>query len=79
LPHAHTPQSFLSTTLQVSMKQITLSLVWLTVRIDLIPTVRERGQTSTRTVPSSELRTSLRARLGPHLLKDIGEDVSRRD
>jgi hypothetical protein len=77
--HASTPQSFHPTTLQVSMKQITLSLVWLTVRIDLIPTVRERGQISRKTFPPSELQTSLRARLSPHLLKDIGEDVSGRD
>ena len=61
------------------MKQITLSLGWLTVRIDLIPTVRERGQTSRKTRPHSELPVSLRARLSPHLLKDIGEDVSGRD
>jgi hypothetical protein len=65
--------------LQVSMKQITLSLVWLTVRIDLIPTVRERGQTSRKSLVHSELQSSLRARLSPHLLKDIGEDVSGRD
>lgn len=61
------------------MKQITLSFVWLTVRIDLIPTVRERGQSSRKTFPPSELQTFLRARLSPHLLKDIGEDVSGRD
>ncbi|QRM27852.1 hypothetical protein [Microvirga sp. VF16] len=61
------------------MKQITLSLVWLTIRIDLIPTVRERGQTSAKTSPSSEVLASLRARLSPHLLKDIGEDASGRD
>jgi hypothetical protein len=61
------------------MKQITLSLVWLTVRIDLIPTARGRGRTSAKPLPPSELQASLRARLSPHLLKDIGEDVSRRD
>ena len=61
------------------MKQITLSLVWLTVRIDLIPTVRERGRTSARPLPPSELQASLHARLSPHLLRDIGEDVSARD
>jgi hypothetical protein len=79
LSHALTPQSFHSTTLQVSMKQITLSLVWLIVRIDLIPTVRERGQTRAKTSPPVELLASLRARLGPHLLKDIGDDASGRD
>jgi hypothetical protein len=79
LSHAPTPQSFHPTTLQVSMKQITLSLVWLTVRIDLIPTARGRGQTSAKPLPPSELQASLRARLSPHLLKDIGEDVSGRD
>lgn len=61
------------------MKQFTLSLVWLTIRIDLIPTVRERGQTSARTQAPSELQASLHARLSAHLLKDIGEDVSGRD
>ncbi len=61
------------------MKQITLSLVWLTVRIDLIPNVRERGPVPRKTHPPSELRASLRARLSPHLLRDIGEDVSGRD
>lgn len=61
------------------MKQITLSLVWLTVRIDLIPVVRERARQPSRSIPPSELPTSLRARLSPHLLKDIGEDVSGRD
>ncbi|EIM24729.1 hypothetical protein [Microvirga lotononidis] len=61
------------------MKQITLSLVWLTVRIDLIPTVRERSHTPTKSPARSELQSSLRARLSPHLLKDIGEDVSGRD
>ena len=61
------------------MKQITLSLVWLTVRIDLIPTVRERGRTSSKISTGSELQSCLRARLSPHLLKDIGEDRSGRD
>jgi hypothetical protein len=61
------------------MKQITLSLVWLTVRIDLIPAVRESGQKPQKSLPPSELPASLRARLGPRLLKDIGEDVSGRD
>ena len=61
------------------MKQITLSLVWLTVRIDLIPAVRERGHKSLKSFPPSELPASLRARLSTHLLKDIGEDISGRD
>jgi len=61
------------------MKQITLSLVWLTVRIDLIPVARERGRKPLKSLPPSELPVSLRARLGPYLLKDIGEDVSERD
>ena len=65
--------------LQVPMKQITLPLVWLTVRIDLIPTVRERGRKPLKSLPPSELPASLRARLSPHLLKDIGDDVSGRD
>jgi hypothetical protein len=60
------------------MKQITLSLVWLTVRIDLIP-VRERERKSLKSLTPSELPASLRERLSPHLLKDIGEDVSGRD
>jgi len=61
------------------MKQITLSLVWLTVRIDLIPIVREHDRTSAKAPVRSELQSNLRARLSPHLLKDIGEDVSGRD
>ncbi|WP_262032241.1 hypothetical protein [Microvirga sp. Mcv34] len=61
------------------MKQITLSLVWLTVRIDLIPTARERGREPAKAPARSELRSALHARLSPHLLKDIGEDASGRD
>lgn len=61
------------------MKQITLSLIWLTVRIDLIPTVRERDRVSARALTRPELQACLRARLSPHLLKDIGEDLSGRD
>jgi hypothetical protein len=61
------------------MKQITLSLIWLTVRIDLVPIVREHGQGSLKSLPPSELPSSLRDRLGPRLLKDIGYDNSRRD
>lgn len=61
------------------MKPITLSLVWLTVRIDLIPAVRERGHKPLKSLPPSELQASLRARLSTHLLKDIGEDISGRD
>ncbi|KFG68744.1 hypothetical protein JH26_14865 [Microvirga sp. BSC39] len=77
--HAQSPQSFLLNSLQVSMKQITLSLVWLTIRIDLIPAVRERGHKPLKSLPPSELPASLRARLSTHLLKDIGEDNSGRD
>ena len=61
------------------MKQITLSLIWLTVRIDLVPVVRERGQRPLKSLPPSELPASLRERLGPRLLKDIGYDDGGRD
>jgi hypothetical protein len=61
------------------MKQITLSLVWLTVRIDLIPVLRERGHKPLKSLPPSELPSSLRERLDPRLLKDIGYDDSGRD
>ena len=61
------------------MKQITLSLVWLAIRIDLIPTVGERRRKPLKSLPPSELPASLRARLSPRLLKDIGEDISGRD
>jgi hypothetical protein len=79
LLHAQSPQTFPLFSLQVPMKQITLSLVWLTVRIDLIPAVRERGHKPLKSLPPSELPVSLRARLSTHLLKDIGEDISGRD
>ncbi|MGO4571478.1 hypothetical protein [Microvirga sp. 2TAF3] len=63
------------------MKQITLSLVWLTIRIDVIPAALERvpKPNSAKAFSSSEPKASFRAKLGPHLLRDIGEDDSRRD
>ena len=67
--------------LQVPMKQITLSLVWLTVRIDIIPAALARRPVSStiRSDPTPEMAESLRARLSPHLLRDIGLSRDRQE
>ncbi len=59
--------------------QITLSLLWLTIRIDVIPNRRERAPITIETLSPDELKASHQGSLGPHLLKDIGGDDSSRD
>lgn len=63
------------------MKQITLTLVWLTIRIDIIPAALERARKTRPLTPltPSALRSTLGTRLSPHLLKDIGGDCGAQD
>ncbi|WP_162559327.1 hypothetical protein [Microvirga sp. 17 mud 1-3] len=63
------------------MKQITLSLVWLTIRIDIIPTALARRPVfpTNRSDPTPEMLESLRARLSSHLLRDIGLKRDRQE
>lgn len=63
------------------MKQITLPLVWLTIRIDIVPaTLRRAKPVKPIRLPSDpEPVSSLRERLSPHLLRDIGLDWDRGD
>jgi hypothetical protein len=63
------------------MFQITLPLVWLTVRIDVIPSARRHVSTPYPRQPlsrtaSRDLTGALRSRLDPRLLRDIGLDDS---
>jgi hypothetical protein len=63
------------------MFQITLPLVWLTVRIDVVPSARRRVSNPHALRPlsrsaSRDLTDALRSRLDPRLLRDIGLDES---
>ena len=59
--------------------QITLSLLWLTIRIDVVPNGRDRDPITVETLSPDELKASYQTKLDPRLLKDIGVDDSSRD
>jgi hypothetical protein len=50
--------------------KITLSLLWLTIRIDVARSAKERS----RRLRSTDTATTLGSRLGPSLGRDIGLD-----
>ncbi|MET0429697.1 MAG: hypothetical protein ABW026_14530 [Microvirga sp.] len=63
------------------MIQITLPLVWLTIRIDVVHAARRRAAHHRTPPPLSwsetrSMRDALRASLNPHLLRDVGLDES---
>ncbi|MBM6596426.1 hypothetical protein [Microvirga pudoricolor] len=65
------------------MIQITLPLVWFTIRVDVVQTARRRFPKTTLHPPSEDLPEErlgeLRSKFGPRLLRDMGLDESGRD